>query len=145
MRNSLIIGFAVCLAVLSFCGSKENTAPADPPGAAQPADKGIGPIKALALAPVDAKLAEQGKGIFNGKCAACHGLDKDQAGPALGSILKDRTPEFVMNMLLNTAEMEDKNETIKKLAAKFGMPMPPPGLTQEQARAILEYLRTTAK
>jgi cytochrome c len=145
MRNSLIVGFAVCLAAFSFCGSKENAAPADPAGAAQPADKGIGPIKALALAPVDAKLAEQGKGLFNGKCTVCHGLDKDSAGPALGSILKDRTPEFVMNMLLNTAEMEDKNETIKKLAAQYGMPMPPPGLTHEQARAILEYLRTTVK
>lgn len=145
MRNSLIVGLAVCLAAFSFCGSKDNAALADRAGAAQPADKGIGPIKALALAPVDAKLAEQGKGLFNGKCAACHGLDNDLAGPALGSVLKDRTSEFVMNMLLNTAEMVEKNETIKKLAAKYEMAMPPPGLTQEQARAILEYLRTTAK
>lgn len=142
MKRSLMLALMVCLAA---CGSRESPAPSDPPAADPQADKGIGPIKALALAPVDARLAEQGKQIFDGKCTACHSLDKDTTGPALGSVLKGQTPEFVMNMLLNTAEMTQKNETIKKLAAKFGMPMPPPGLTQDQARAVLEYLRTTAK
>lgn len=145
MKKSLILGLAVCLAAFTCCGPGESAAPADPPAAAQPADRGIGPIKALALAPVDAKLAEQGKELFDGKCTACHALDKAATGPALGAVLKDRTPEYVMNMLLNTAEMVQKNETVKKLAAKFGMPMTPPGLTQDQARAILEYLRTTSK
>jgi mono/diheme cytochrome c family protein len=48
-----------------------------------------------------------------------------------------------MNMILNTAEMVAKDPTVKKLAAQFGMPMPAPGLSQDEARAIVEYLRTT--
>jgi cytochrome c len=67
------------------------------------------------------------------------------SGPALGAILKTETPEFVMNMILNTAEMVAKNETIKRAVAKFGMTMTSPGLSEDQARAILEYFRTTAK
>ncbi|MGZ7066012.1 MAG: c-type cytochrome, partial [Candidatus Aminicenantales bacterium] len=86
-----------------------------------------------------------GKKLFEDKCASCHSLSKNMAGPALGAILKTETPEFVMNMILNTAEMVQKNETVKKAVAKFGMTMTPPGLSEDQARAILEYFRTTAK
>ena len=111
----------------------------------QSGDRGIGPIKELKLGPVDPKLAARGKQLFDARCTTCHSQDKDGAGPALGGVLKKRTPEFVMNMILNTVEMEAKNETIKKEAANFGMAMPPPGLTSDEARAVVEYLRTTGK
>ncbi len=130
------------LAVIAVC-SPDRTASAGDPGQAGP--MGIGPIKELKLGPVDDKLAARGKGLFDSRCASCHGLDKDLAGPALGSVLKTKTPEFVMNMILNTAEMEAKDPDIKKQAAKFGMSMPAPGLSQDEARAVVEYLRTTAK
>ncbi|HSQ79350.1 MAG TPA: cytochrome c [Candidatus Bathyarchaeia archaeon] len=113
------------------------------PAAQDPTDKGIGPVKELKLGPVDEKLAARGKELFDSRCAACHGLDKALAGPALGSVLKTRAPEFVMNMILNTEEMGAKNPTVKKLTAQYGMPMPAPGLSQDEARAVVEYLRTT--
>jgi len=120
---------------------------ANPAADASPSqtDKGIGPVKELNLGPIDSKLAGQGKKLFEDKCTSCHALNKNMAGPALGAILKSETPEFVMNMILNTAEMVAKNETVKKAVAKFGMTMTSPGLTEDQARAIVEYFRTTAK
>jgi cytochrome c len=120
---------------------------ADPAPDASPlqTDKGIGPVKELKLGPIDGALAAQGKKLFEDKCTSCHALNKNMAGPALGAILKSETPEFVMNMILNTAEMVAKNETIKKAVAKFGMTMTSPGLSEGEARAILEYFRTTAK
>jgi mono/diheme cytochrome c family protein len=141
IRKWLPIVALASLAVLTVC-AREQAAAGDPP---QSGDKGIGPVKDLKLGPVDEKLAARGKELFDGKCAACHGLDTVIAGPALGSVLKQKRPEFVMNMMLNTAEMEAKNPAIKKQAAKFGMSMPSPGLAEDQARAILEYLRTTGK
>ncbi len=142
----------LCLGVIAVCRARESgrlsgsgTSAASLGDPLQSGDKGIGPVKELKLDPVDPKLAGRGRQIFNDRCAACHGRDKDSAGPALGSVLKKEAPEFVMNMILNTAEMEAKNETIKKEAADFGMAMPPPGLTADEARAVLEYLRTTAK
>ncbi len=104
-------------------------------------DKGIGPIQNLKLGPVDKTLAAQGQGIFETRCSTCHSLDVRKMGPPLGSVLKENTPEFIMNFLLNTAEMEEKNPKILKLIQEYGAPMPVLGLSQEEARAVLEYLR----
>lgn len=142
MKKLMLFAALAGLAAFAVCGPGRSVTAGDP---AQSGDKGIGPVTELKLGPVDPKLADQGKGLFTSKCAGCHGLDKAIAGPALGNVLKEQTPEFVMNMILNTAEMVDKNETIKKQAAKFGMSMPAPGLSQDEARAIVEYFRTTGK
>jgi mono/diheme cytochrome c family protein len=115
------------------------------PEAAQAADKGIGPVKSLTLGPVDKALADKGKAIFDERCVACHSLSESKTGPAVGNVLAEVTPEFVMNLLLNTAEMAEKNPRIRGLLKKYGVPMPPPGLSQDQARAVVEYLRTTKK
>jgi mono/diheme cytochrome c family protein len=141
IRKLLPFAALALLAVLAVC-ARERSASDDP---VQSGDKGIGPVKELKLGPVDGMLAARGKELFDSRCAACHGLDKAIAGPALGSILKQKTPEFVMNMMLNTAEMEAKNADVKKQAAKFGMSMPAPDLTEDQARAVVEYLRTAGK
>jgi mono/diheme cytochrome c family protein len=144
----LVLGVLLVPFACGKGGAKNNSNPAEPAASAPPqqsSDKGIGPIKELSLGPIDNNLAAQGKKLFDEKCVSCHALARDMAGPALGAILKKETPEFVMNMVLNTAEMVAKNETIKKALARFGVAMPAPGLSQDQARAILEYFRTTAK
>ncbi len=105
-------------------------------------DKGIGPIKNLKLGPVDKALADKGQEIFESRCSTCHSLDARKMGPPLGDVLEEETPEFIMNFLLNTAEMEEKNPKIRKLIQEYGTPMPVLGLSQEEARAVLEYLRS---
>jgi mono/diheme cytochrome c family protein len=132
-------------AQVSAAADAPSAATPDAPPVDQSADKGIGPIDNLTLGPIDNGLAEKGRGIFETRCAVCHGLDRDKTGPALGDVLKEARPEFVMNFLLNTAEMEQKDPKIKKLIDKFGMPMPPMGLDKDQARAVVEYFRTTQK
>lgn len=112
---------------------------------AQSTDKGIGPVKELKLGPVDKALADKGKALFDDKCSMCHGLTEAKAGPALGDVLSQVTPEFVANFLLNTSEMEQKDARIMGLIQKYGMPMPPPELDKDQAMALLEYFRTTKK
>ena len=49
-----------------------------------------------------------------------------------------------MNMILNPREMEQKDPVAKKLLSEYNIPMPELGLSEDQARTILEYLRTTA-
>jgi cytochrome c len=111
----------------------------------QSTDNGIGPVKDLKLGPIDKEMAGKGQGLFEEKCTMCHGLTEAKVGPALGDVLSEVTPEFVMNFLLNTSEMEQKDPRIVGLIGKYGMPMPPPNLDKDQARAILEYFRTTKK
>jgi mono/diheme cytochrome c family protein len=107
---------------------------------------GIGPIKKLKLGPVDQKLADEGKIIFNDKCTACHNLDVEIQAPALRAVTKELRPEYIMNYLLNTEEMQKKDPKVKELIKKYnGEAMPDLQLKEQEARALLEYFRSVAK
>lgn len=107
------------------------------------ANKGIGPVETIELAEkIDEDLAKEGEQIFNSYCIACHKIDEDFLGPAPKGILKRRSPEWVMNMILNTEEMNQKDSIAKELLNNSnGIVMVNMGLKEEQARAILEYFR----
>jgi len=105
-------------------------------------DKGIGPIKSIALGDIDESLAATGKEVFKTKCSACHKMSKRFVGPGLAGITERRTPEWIMNMILNPEEMVAKNPIAKKLLAEYLAPMANQSLTEDEARQILEYFRT---
>ncbi len=107
-------------------------------------NKGIGPIKALTLpAEIDQAMAAKGDEIYKKMCTACHRPDKKFIGPAPKGVLERRTPEWVMNMILNPEEMVQKDPLAKDLLMEFnGAPMANQNLTEEEARAVLEYFRT---
>jgi cytochrome c len=109
-------------------------------------DKGIGPFKNFKPGPVDYSKAKIGKQSFTEKCTACHSLDKVVLAPALGNITKLRTPEFILNMIVNPSGMQKSNEEIKKQMKKFNnLPMTDQKISQEEAKNIYEYLRSVAK
>ncbi|RIV44279.1 c-type cytochrome [Flagellimonas pelagia] len=106
--------------------------------------KGVGPIKSVALAQeIDQALAANGKEVYEQMCLACHRIGKKFIGPPPNGVLERRSPEWVMNMILNPQEMVQQDPLAKDLLQEFnGSPMSNQGLTEEQARAILEYFRT---
>lgn len=107
-------------------------------------DKGIGPITSVEMgATVDQALAEKGRGVYEKMCTACHKPTEKFIGPAPKGVLERRSPEWVMNMILNPEQMVKENPIAKKLFMEFnGSPMANQHLTQEEARAVLEYFRT---
>ncbi len=105
-------------------------------------DKGIGPVKSVTLGEIDLSMAAEGKGIFKSKCSACHKMSKRFVGPGLAGVTERRTPEWLMNMILNPEEMVAKNPIAKKLLAEYLSPMANQSLTEKEARLILEYFRT---
>ena len=111
---------------------------------AEQLQKGIGPVTTVELGEIQGPLVEQGKNIFDMKCAACHRLDERYVGPPLGEVLSRRAPEYVMNMMLNPAEMIEKHPEARALLAQFLTPMPSQDLTVEEARSVLEYLRSVS-
>jgi cytochrome c551/c552 len=121
---------------------KEDTTETDEMSGAMLSDKGIGPIKELELAAIDQNMVKTGEQLFQSKCALCHTLDQKKVGPPLREATKIFSPEFIMNLLLNTEEMLQKNEHMKAEVKEFATEMLNPELTREQARAILEYLRS---
>ena len=105
-------------------------------------DKGIGPIASVTLGEIDESMAATGKEIFKLKCSACHKMSKRFVGPGLAGVTERRTPEWIMNMILNPEEMVEKNPLAQKLLAEYLSPMANQSLTEEEARQILEYFRT---
>jgi mono/diheme cytochrome c family protein len=107
-------------------------------------NKGIGPIKSLELpAEIDQAMAAKGMEVYKTKCMACHKPDKKFIGPAPTGILERRTPEWIMNMILNPEEMTQKDPLAHALLKEFnGSPMANQNLTEEEARQVLEYFRT---
>lgn len=106
-------------------------------------NKGIGPITSVDFGKVDNSLAEKGATFFKQKCTACHKTDKRLIGPALKGIYDKRSPEWVMNMMLNPTEMLKKDPIAKEQLKQYnGVMMIDQNLSEEEARAIAEYLRT---
>jgi cytochrome c551/c552 len=106
-------------------------------------NKGIGPITSVTLGEIDPAMVTEGEGVFKAKCTACHKISKKFVGPALKGVTQRRSPEWIMNMTLNPEEMIKKDPiAIQLLAEANGAPMANQNLTEEEARALLEYFRT---
>lgn len=131
--------FLFSTAFLFSSGAAEAQAPTDPAVAMK--NKGIGPVKKVKIGPIKEDLAEQGEKLFEAKCTACHKFDQRYVGPALGGVTKRRRPEWIMNMILNPAEMVQKDPIAKALLAEHFVTMTFQNVTQPEARALLEYFR----
>jgi len=107
-------------------------------------NKGVGKIKSLTLDPtIDEEMASKGAGLFKTNCTACHKTNKRFIGPNPTGILERRSPEWVMNMILDPKLMTEEDQCAKDLLVEFnGAAMANQNLTEEQARDILEYFRT---
>ncbi|RLD29939.1 MAG: cytochrome c [Bacteroidetes bacterium] len=107
-------------------------------------NKGVGPISTLELPEtIDQAMATQGAEIYKKMCTACHKADKKFIGPAPKGIMERRTPEWIMNIILDPEGMVKNDHLAKALLIEFnGSPMANQNLTQEEARAVLEYFRT---
>jgi cytochrome c551/c552 len=109
-------------------------------------ENGIGPVKeAITLSAIDKVMAGTGKDVFEAKCTACHKMDTLYVGPALGEVTARRTGAFVMNMILNPQEMVERHPVAKQMLAERMSFMANQNLTVDEARAVLEYLRTQSK
>ena len=138
--------------VTAGCGGRhqereegEKEAPPDQLSAFE-LENGIGPVKEkIALGALDPALAGKGKAVFETKCSMCHKMDTTYVGPSLGEVTGRRTPAYIMNMILNPQEMVERHPIAKQLLAERMTFMANQGLTVEEARAVLEYLRTLSK
>lgn len=123
---------------------KKEEKPAPAKAGIDMSDKGIGPVKNVELADeINTDLAHKGEELFKANCTACHKPTAKFIGPAPQGVLDRRAPEWVMNMILNPTEMVQKDPIAKQLLMENnGSPMADQNLTEEEARAILEYFRT---
>ena len=171
-RFKATLGALTCVAAFVFaagCGGNGNQEAVDPPSSikkeqpktesATPTsseeeippsqqitldEKGVGQIKELTLPEeIDTEMAAAGAELFKTNCTACHKVDKRFIGPSPKGILERRSPEWIMNMILDPQLMVEQDRCAKDLLVEFnGAAMANQNMTVEQARSILEYYRT---
>lgn len=147
-----------CVLVVTACSGKKDTTDSYNINDAKPVaaekdlastridlvNKGIGPITSVELGEtIDEELVKEGRRVYEISCVICHKVDTKFIGPAPKGILQRRTPEWVMNMILNPGRMLKDDPLAKDLFMEFnGSPMSNMNLTEDQARAVVEYFRT---
>jgi mono/diheme cytochrome c family protein len=106
-------------------------------------EHGIGPVtERLDISDeIDEVMRMRGREIFEMKCEMCHNMEGRMVGPALGEVAERRSPEYMMNMILNPGGMARNHPEGKKLVQEYMSVMPFQNVEKEDARAIVEYLR----
>jgi len=106
-------------------------------------NKGVGPITNFILEDkVNISMANSGEKLFNQLCTSCHVINEDYIGPAMSGILDRRSPEWIMNMILNPIQMVEEDPIAIELLEKYNFEyMYNQNLLEEEAREILEYFR----
>ena len=106
-------------------------------------NKGVGPITNVKLEDkVSITLAKSGEKLFNQLCTSCHMVNEDYIGPAMSGILDRRSPEWIMNMILNPIQMLEEDPIAIELLKEYDFEyMYNQNLLEEEAREILEYFR----
>lgn len=154
------------LALLAACGGSapEGSTPAQPatpapPTTNTPAPPATAPEPAPAttaypagfITAADITLGDRldegmitgAKKIFDAKCHVCHSMtDQKVVGPGWKGVINERKPEWIMNMMLHTQWMVENDADAQALVEETKTVMPDQQLTKEQARAMLELIRS---
>lgn len=150
-KNLLLIVLAFTLSLfVASCGGNGDSSSGDTPAAQEEQElsafeleHGIGPITArLDISDdIDEDLRLRGQNIYEMKCEMCHNMEGRMVGPELGNVMDRRSPEFVMNMILNPGEMANDHPVGQELLQEHMTVMPFQNVKEDDARAIVEYLR----
>lgn len=90
----------------------------------------------------DAAMAAEGKKVAEVKCASCHKpTDEKLVGPGWKGITTRQTPHWIMNFITNPDPMINVDPELQKQLEICLVRMPNQGLTETEARQVVEYMR----
>lgn len=131
------------------CGSDDTSPRADQETQEQgltdfEMEHGIGPVTEqinIDEEEFDPELITKGRDIYEMKCEMCHNMEGRMVGPELGDVMERRSPEFVMNFILNPSGMVREHPEGQRLLQEYMTAMPYQNVKEDEARAIVEFLR----
>jgi hypothetical protein len=93
--------------------------------------------------PLNAEWVSAGKGTYELKCQSCHRLTEEKlVGPGWKDVTKRRKPVWIMNMITNVDMMLESDAEAQKLLEQCMVRMPNQNLSKDQAREVLEFMRS---
>lgn len=93
-------------------------------------------------APVNAAMAASGERLFTAKgCVVCHGFGKKVTCPDLVGVSMRRTALWMENQILHPEVMVKEDRISAELKAQYALPMTNQGLTPDEAKAVIEFLK----
>ncbi len=124
-------------------GSSGQTAETTEPAEAEASPQGVGEIQDVPLTdPLDDNMIATGQSIYEMKCSACHKLtDQRVVGPGWAGVTNRRHPAWIMNMITNVDMMLAEDPQAQKLLEECLTRMPNQGVSTDDARALLEFMR----
>ena len=125
----IILAYSVCDKEKSTDGTDDGV------------NRGIGPIKSVSLAEIDPESVSRGESVFEIKCTSCHKIMERYIGPKLLGITERRSPEWIMNMIMNPEQMTQEDPIAQELFLEYSSQMVSQDITEEEARDLLEYFR----
>jgi mono/diheme cytochrome c family protein len=148
------VAFFLTTLLAAGCGGKQSgSEPAASNTASAPASSATGTTTMPAVSPydsgpraaespVDKEKAEQGEKLFQTKgCSACHAFGKKVTGPDLAGVTQRRTAIWMENQILHPEVMTKQDPIAHDLFAKYSLQMPNQKLTEDEARAVIEYFK----
>jgi cytochrome c551/c552 len=92
--------------------------------------------------PVNESLVKAGEQLFKDKgCSACHAFGTKMSGPDLNGVTMRRTAQWMENQILHPEVMTKEDPISHQLMGTFALQMPNQGLTPEQAKSVIEFLK----
>jgi len=93
--------------------------------------------------PLDQAMVSAGKSTYELKCQSCHRLTEEKlVGPGWKDVTKKRQPLWIMNMITNVDMMLETDAEAKKLLEQCMVRMPNQNISKEDARKVLEFMRS---
>jgi hypothetical protein len=148
-RPALTFAFTALTIIFSLaCGdgntdNSGSTPDASSSEAAEVHGDEVKPSDVKLTKPLNAEWVSSGKGIYDLKCQACHKLtDERLVGPGWKNVTIRREPHWIMNMVTNVDMMLEKDPEAQKLLEQCLVRMPNQNLTRDDARHVLEFMRS---
>ncbi len=93
-------------------------------------------------AAVNAAQAASGEKLFQTRgCLVCHGFGKKVTCPDLVGVSMRRTTRWMEEQILHPEIMVKEDRIAAELKTGYALPMTNQGLTPEEARAVIEFLK----
>ncbi len=93
--------------------------------------------------PLNQEWVKEGQAIYNLKCQSCHRLTGEKlVGPGWKDVTKRRVPLWIMNMATNVDMMLETDAEAQKLLEQCMVRMPNQNLNKDQARHVVEFMRS---